>query len=543
MGQTLYYNGTIVTMEEKEPYAEAVLTEQGKILDVGSYEALKERVGKDTARADLQGNTMLPGFVDAHSHFTACAGHTMEVDLTGAGSFDEIVNRIQAYISERGIPEGQWVTAAGYDHNNLKEGNHPGRKVLDKAAPCNPLILKHQSGHMGVFNTMALNFLGVDNSTQAPQGGLIQAEEGSPTGYMEETAYLYFQSKVPIPSPEDFLKAFAQAQELYASFGITTVQEGMLTAQILPLYQKLMESGILKLDLIAYGDIRDKWKIMGEMRGHIKTSKNHIKIGGYKIFLDGSPQGRTAWMRAPYEQVPGFNQPEDYRGYAALSDEEVLDHILTAEREGMQLLAHCNGDAACQQYIDQLKVAYHLLEQEGQPGFHQGDIRPVMIHAQLAGRDQLKEMSSLGVIPSFFLAHVYYWGDVHIGNLGMERASRISPAASALKEKLIFTLHQDSPVIKPDMMETLWCAVNRRTRAGEVLGEDEQIPVWEALKAITINGAYQYFEEDKKGSLAAGKRADFVILDRNPLTAERDSLKDIQVRASIKADQVLWKEK
>lgn len=180
MAQTLYYNGTILTMEDRCPQVEAVLTEDGRILETGTWEKVKERAGDKARRLDLQGRVMMPGFIDSHSHFTACASHTMEVDLGGAGSFEDMITCIRQYIEDKKIPEGKWVTASGYDHNRLKEHSHPRRKVLDQAAPQNPLILKHQSGHMGVFNTMALNLLGVTGQTQAPQGGVIEMEAGFP---------------------------------------------------------------------------------------------------------------------------------------------------------------------------------------------------------------------------------------------------------------------------------------------------------------------------------------------------------------------------
>ena len=444
----------------------------------------------------------------------------------------------------RSIPgRGKWVTASGYDHNRLKEHSHPRRKVLDQAAPQNPLILKHQSGHMGVFNTMALNLLGVTGQTQAPQGGVIEMEGGLPTGYMEENAFLGFQGRIPMPSAEDFLTAYGRAQELYASYGITTVQEGLMASQLVPLYQMLLKSGLLKLDLISFMDIRDSDAARTAFESHIKNYKGHMKIGGYKMFLDGSPQGRTAWMRTPYlPETPDMEEKaqadafprtratkEDYCGYNTLEDSQVKENILKAELEDMQLLAHCNGDRAAEQYMDMLEAVYRELGSGNsrKPGFYRGDIRPVMIHAQLLGLDQLERVKRLEIIPSFFLAHVYHWGDIHVRNFGQERAGRISPAASALKEGICFTLHQDSPVIMPDMMETLWCAVNRRSREGKVLGPEERIPVRDALKAVTVNGAYQYFEENEKGTVTPGKKGGFVVLEQNPLETGADENDEI----------------
>ncbi|MCC8085816.1 MAG: amidohydrolase family protein, partial [Clostridium sp.] len=275
MGQILYYNGTILTMEDQKPCVEAVLTENGRITDAGTYKDLLERAGSQVRKGDLQGNVMVPGFIDPHSHFTACASNTMEVNLDGAENFDTIISRIQDFIRQRKIPEGQWVQASGYDHNCLKEHTHPRRMVLDQAAPRNPLIMKHQSGHMGVLNTMALNQLGITPDTVCPQGGVIEIKDKTITGYMEEAAFLKYQNQVPMPDKEEFLQAYSRAQELYASHGITTVQEGLLSQRLLPLYGLLAGSGLLKLDLVAYGDIRDSKTVTEQLNDNIRIYKNH----------------------------------------------------------------------------------------------------------------------------------------------------------------------------------------------------------------------------------------------------------------------------
>ena len=443
---------------------------------------------------------------------------------------------IREFIEREQIPAGQWVRASGYDHNRLREGRHPDRTVLDQAAPEHLLMVSHQSGHMGAFNTRALKALGVDGHTEPPQGGMIAVEDGEPTGYMEENAFLQYIQKAPMPSPEAFLEAYRKAQKLYASYGITTVQEGMMSAPLGPLYQLLLHSGILELDLVAYVDMEAGDELKRQFADHIGTYKDHMKIGGYKMFLDGSPQGRTAWLREPYLPAEGAAAPAKDCGYPTLTDAAVKSNILQAERDQMQLLAHCNGDAACEQYLREYAAALAEL-----PDHTPGDIRPVMIHAQLLGLDQLERVKALGIIPSFFLAHVYHWGGIHLKNLGQKRAERISPAHSALEHGIRFTLHQDAPVIRPDMMETVWCAVNRLTRNGVLLGAKERISVEDALRAVTINGAYQYFEEDKKGSIAPGKLADFVILERNPLEADPMDLRTIRVMATIKEGKCIYR--
>ena len=217
-------------------------------------------------------------------------------------------------------------------------------------------------------------------------------------------------------------------------------------------------------------------------------------------------------------------------------DEELKQYLELALKDNMQILVHCNGDAACQQYIDQFELA----KQETQSS---NDIRPVIVHAQLLDRDQLDNVKKLGMIPSFFVAHVYHWGDIHIKNYGMERASRISLAKSAQDKGIIYTFHQDSPVIEPNMLETIWCAVNRITKNGVLLGDDERISPLDALKAVTKNAAYQYFEEDIKGTLKEGKLADLVILDKNILKVDPMKINDIQVVETIKEGETIFKKR
>lgn len=534
MSRTIYYNGKILTMNDKEEYADAVVTENGRITGIAAARRVSASADSaggfcadgDTAYVDLKGAAMLPAFLDSHSHFSGYAMVQLQVPLEEAVSFDEIAEKIRTFISTQHVPSGAWVIGKGYDHNQLSEHMHPTAAVLDQAAPDNPVIIQHQSGHMGVFNTPALRLLNVTAATPSPQGGRIAVENGTPTGYMEENAFIEYQQKVPMASPKDLMDAYVSVQKKYASYGITTIQEGMLVSQLVPLYQMLTQNNLLKLDVVGYADAGDAAAILSALAEHRRSYKNHFKLGGLKIFLDGSPQGRTAWMRTPYQDS------RDYCGYNTLTDEQVTDFVRLAAKEKLQLLAHCNGDAAAAQYLRACRQA----ETEG---LSLKELRPVLVHGQLLGPDQLPEVKRLGIIPSFFAAHVYHWGDVHIQNFGIGRASHISPAASALANGVPFTFHQDTPVIEPDMLETIWCSASRLTKGGVTLGA-EAIPVREALKAVTINAAYQYFEEQEKGSLEPGKRADFVILDKNPLAVPVRELKNIRVLRTIKDGEIIY---
>ena len=232
-------------------------------------------------------------------------------------------------------------------------------------------------------------------------------------------------------------------------------------------------------------------------------------------------------MTTPYEG------DDTYCGYPIHSDEKLREYIAVALDKKQQLLAHCNGDAAAEQYISQFEKE---LEARGEKDSN----RAVMVHAQLVRKDQLGRMKAIGMIPSFFVAHTYYWGDIHIKNFGAQRGSQISPVKDALEDGMKFTFHQDTPVVPPDMMRTVSCAVNRVSRTGQVIGENQRIPVLDALKAITSYAAYQYHEEQEKGTIAVGKYADFVVLDKNPLETDVKALADIQVLMTLKENEVVY---
>lgn len=522
--KTLIY-GRIITMSEPL-YADAVLVENGVIAAVGDKARLEKDYRPDQM-VDLRGGVMIPGFIDPHSHFTQTAYALLQAELGGASDTEELKQKLNHYIAQNDVRPGEWILARGYDHNLFKDKKNPTLKQLDALAPENPLVIQHSSGHMGLFNSAALKALGVTAGTQPPPGGKIELENGSLTGYMEENAFFEYLKKTPQPGPGKIKKALIGAQQKYASYGITTVQDGMAVPEMLPLYKTLIDENMLFVDLVAYFDISAFEAVKKDLPDTVLQYKNRFKSGGIKIFLDGSPQGRTAWMKTPYSGTA------DHYGTQTMRDEEVLFAMKAAAKNGVQLIAHCNGDAACEQFLSCLEKA-----QGEDPRLKK--LRPVMIHAQFITQDQVRRAAELGVVLSFFAAHVYHWGDVHIDHFGFERAKDISPAAWAEKYGAVFTMHQDSPVIEPDMIESLWCAVNRRTKSGRLLGEAQKTDMLSALRAVTVHAAYQYFEEDTKGSIEPGKAADFAVLSADPLETEPQKLRDIRVIKTIKNGRVIY---
>lgn len=511
----LYFNGTIYTMDENHPTAQAVAIEDDKIIEV-YQEVPTDWQGE---KVDLNQNVMFPGFIDGHSHFVGCANALSQCDLSQCYSFAEIEEAIKAFIQEHDVKAGEWVVANNYDHNFLAEKAHPDRIVLDRISTDIPILLVHVSNHMGVVNSAGLKKQNIHDDVADPQGGKYgRFADHSLSGYMEENAFIDFQKSIS-SFDLDVLKAnVAKAQDLYAKYGITTIQDGMVTKELYPLYQLLAHEKALKMDVVGYIDLENSRELyVNDPQKH--QYYNHFRLGGYKIFLDGSPQGRTAWMKEPYTNSNDC-------AYPVHSDEHLYELVHRALEDQAQLLAHCNGDAAAKQYVDTFEKVSHddNVEQT---------YRPVMIHAQFVGNEELKRMNAIDMIPSFFVAHTYYWGDIHIENLGYPRASRMSPVKDAINAHLVYTFHQDTPVLAPDMMKTIACAVKRVTKNGVALSQEQSVSVLEALKAITINAAYQYHEEDRKGSIEKGKQANFTILEKDPFKVDVDELETIQVTETI----------
>lgn len=541
--QKLFFNGDIITMENEWDQPEAVLVEDQKILAVGDYQTLAQQAAESCEKIDLDGKTLMPSFIDGHGHIVmASVQYGTKVDLEGTKNFDEIVERLNDFIEEHHIPDGQPIAGYAYDNNFLDEKAHPGKEVLDRASTTHPIVIAHTSGHVGCANSLALSRAGIDASTPDPQGGHIDRYPDStePTGYLEEAAIMMANAanEPPVTNPEQLL---VEVQNLYASNGVTTAQDGATASEVLALLKQAGEHDNLKIDIVAYpmpmelsGEMSQAddglQALMDSNADIVGSYKNHLKIGGYKILLDGSPQGRTAWMSEPYADS------EDYCGYPWLRDEQVHEYIKRALDDNQQLLTHCNGDAASQQLLD---IYEEELAASDNP--NKNNLRPVMIHCQTVRDDQLDRMQKIGMLPSIFVAHTYYWGDVHLKNFGPIRGSRVSPVKSALDRGLIYNLHTDTPVRLPLMLHSVWSAVNRESVAGTIVGPEQCVGVYDALKGITINAAYAYFEEDSKGSIKEGKRADLVILDKNPLKVDKHDIKDIRVLETFKDGESVFK--
>ncbi len=522
--QVVYKNAKILTLNKTDTVAEAVAVQDGKILKVGSGRQIDAYVGPSTQVIDLGGKTMIPGIYDAHSHFTMMGTWALfdanlnSPPLGPVQNMDQLIGLLKAQQAK--IKPDQWISGVGYDDTLIAEKRHPTRSDLDKVSATQPIVITHVSGHFSAANSAALALAGITAATPDPKGGVIRKDaSGEPNGVLEETAAQLVTSFKPALTAEQLDEGIKFAGKHYASQGVTTANEGAATAGNIGSMEKAAQNGTLPIRVVA-------WPMLETMDAadKVKLTSGKVKIGGIKDFADGSIQGYTGYLSHPYH-VP-FNGDADYKGFPRYDREVLAARILKVHKAGRQTLVHGNGDQA----IDDILYGFRKAQEQ----FPRTDARPVVIHSQMEREDQLDEMKRLGAIPSFFSLHTYYWGDRHRDIfMGPERAARMSPAKSAKDRGLVFTIHADTPVVPMEPMRLVWSAVNRISTSGQVIGAAQRISPSDALRATTINAAYQNFEEKERGSIEEGKWADLVVLSANPTEVDPMAIKDIKVLKTI----------
>lgn len=536
---TVYYNGDIITMVGDFPnYVEALVEKEGEIIFTGSSVEAMKIAGKDHNEINLEGKTLMPGFIDGHCHFSNFGGQAIGAQLLA--SPDANVDDIEMLISvlkEWNTSENRaisgWIFGTGFDDSILKEKRFPTKHDLDKVSTEFPIMITHISGHFAVVNSKGLEELGIDANSPNPEGGIIRREKNSsePNGVLEELAAIPYMLQALLPkSNESLIRLFEAGQEMALSYGYTTAQEGR-AMQNHEMLAHMAENDKYKIDVVSYIDYMFVDKYM-DSKWNSNEYTNKYRIGGMKVTLDGSPQGRTAWRTEPY-LIPPDGMPDDYSGYPAIPNDSVLSSVFEKGfKNNWQILTHTNGDAAVDQLIRTMKP---LKEKYGNDGR-----RDVIIHGQYIREDQLNEAKEMKMIASLFPLHTFYWGDWHTQLIGDSLVQKISPVKTALNKGIDVTIHSDAPVALPNLMRVVWTAVSRTSRSGKIIGMSERLTTYEALKAITIWSAYQHYEENRKGSLERGKLADLVILDKNPLKVNIEEIKDIQVLKTIKEGQIVF---
>ena len=523
---TIFSGGAIVTMDPAQPRAAAVAVQGGKIAAAGTLDDVMALRGDATRVVELGDRALLPGFIDTHGHFLAVGRGLDSLSLHpppvgDVTDIDGIVRKIGAWIAERNIPPGGLVPGIGYDDSLLAEGRHPNRDDLDRASTGHRIVLTHVSGHLRAANSAALADAGITAGTPDPPGGHIRRRAGSrePDGVLEETAGRLVSAGPFGGGAEDTDALARRAIDVYLAYGTTTIQDGGTQAETLEALRAAAAREPFNADVAAFRAVRATGDAADA--AHEPDYRGGFRAAGVKLLLDGSPQGRTAWLTEPYTEGPP-GAAADYRAYPVLEPELYRAAAAGLVRRGVPIIVHANGDAAIDLMLDGVDEA--VAGMDALP-----DHRSVVIHAQLMRADQLDRAAALGAVPSFFAAHSFFWGDWHLRSFGEARGSNVSPARWAIERGVHFTIHNDAPVVPPDIMRLVSIAVNRRTRSGRVLGPAQRLTVEEALHAVTLGAAYQYFEEDTKGSITPGKQADLVILERDPLAADPAGLEHIRV--------------
>jgi predicted amidohydrolase YtcJ len=508
--------------------ATALVIEDDRIVAVGSDEEVQRWLPDADVELDLDGRTVVPGFIEAHGHFPGAGLVAVAADLNSPpiGTITTIAEALKALKQVDGAQPGDgWLIGFGYDDTMLEEMRHFTSADLDAVSTSRPILAMHISAHMAVVNSLALERFGITAETPDPPGGEIRKdpETGQPTGLLLETASRPVQLEALNMPPLQQVAVVRSAAALYAAQGFTTVQNGLATLAQIKGMSAGSRLGLIPQRLVVWPKDELGLEVAEGRLDLGQYASDRVHVGATKFVGDGSIQGYTGFLSKPYYR-PG-EHPPDYRGYPNVDADTLKAHVKAIHCSGRQVAVHENGDAGIDLFLDAWEAALEACPAE--------DARPILVHAQMSRPDQLERMKKLGVTPSFFSAHVYYWGDRHRDIfLGPERAARISPAASAVALELPFTTHLDTPIVPIDSMLQLWTPVARETSSGQALGPEERVSVEQALRAMTSDAAWQLRLEKLVGSIEPGKQADLVILSANPLEYG-DDLRSIEVERTL----------
>ncbi len=526
----VFIGGEVLTMDPDSKIAEAVSVRDGVIDQVGSTVEILALVTEDTDVVDLSGRTLVPGFVDAHGHFPGSGQTAFTVDLNSppigdTESIPELLDKLRAFGEKR---TDAWLIGSNYDDTLLAEKRHPTRDDLDLVSATRPIAVVHVSGHLMVVNSAALAELHIDETTPDPEGGhivrdLSSADQRRPNGILEETATHHARDKTLDLSVSDAWQMTKLATAEYLQYGVTTASAGGMPTAIASLLGPMSNYNQmpLRVALFPFFDEVGAGLLAGEITLDDFAS-GRVRVPRVKIIADGSIQGFTGYLSQPYHR--SHKGDADYRGYPAVPRDALFEQVAGLYRQRIQVAIHGNGDASIEDALDAIEAAAAK--------YPWPEARPLIIHAQMTRKDQIARMAALGVTPSFFSAHTFFWGDRHAGIfMGPERAANMSPAKWAQEAGVRFSSHMDTPVTPMRPLQAVWSPVERKTKTGVVLGPDQRIDRMTALRAVTIDAAWQVFMDDQVGSIEPGKLADLVVLSGSPLTAPdlRDLLVDMTV--------------
>jgi len=534
-------NGKVITVDAKDTVVEAVAVWNGIIIRTGNNGDIEPLIGEETRTIDLAGRTMVPGFIDSHTHNVYIGEFLFNFKLLNmATELNPTIVDAQQRIRERvkEIPKGDWIGGRNLDPNSLREGRWPTREELDACAPENPLILTIRGGHACVVNSRALELAGITRDTPNPEGGIIEKDPvaGEPTGVLRDVPLM--KKVVPQASLEDLKDGLAAASEQYVKTGVTSTCDAgaMDKPDSYRAYQEAVAEGRLKTR--TYLMIHEEFYRKNDLGLRTGFGNNRLRLGAVKLLIDGSIQCFTCAFYEPYVT-------KETRGLEGLryTQQHLNEIVAEAHRIGYQVAIHAQGDYG-------ITVAVNAIE-NAMEKYPRPDPRHRIEHTLCPTMEDLKRMKTLGIIANFYLFHPWFWGDLHISNfIGRERANRMVPVKTAMEMGIVSCAHSDCPVCTPNdpvwpsnPLWGMWCAVNRKTRSGVDIGPQEKLAPMEALRVYTINGAYSSFEENIKGSIEPGKLADMVVLSASPLEVDPWEIRNITVERTIIGGEIVYENK
>jgi hypothetical protein len=518
-------NGNLLTMNSNQPTASAMAIKEGKIIEVGDLAAVKNAAGKSYEYVDLEGKTVVPGFIESHDHIVQYGATMTFLNITPfiCPTLKEALHKLK----QQGKPDGDgWIYAWAADPTLYKEKRAPSRRELDELFPDMPVFVFHMSGHGAYVNSKALEVAGVTKDTPNPTGGEFgKNENGELTGYLKGMPAWLKVGKLPPMNVETIMNS----ANLHASHGFTSTTElAIMNSNMLNLLEEATSNP--EFSVRVFGGMFITMPGLEEVAPQIRNYETDLfKVRYIKTWTDGSTQGGTGYFSEPFYKLNA-----DTKKGARGTQEDFNRQVTQMLQLGFAPGIHANGDAAMDLALNAIEFAR---KKTGRT-----DIRPHLIHCQYVRQDQfdrIKKMDNIGM--TFMTPHVHFWGDMHRDLLiGPERASKISSLNSAIERDIPFAIHNDPPVTPPNALHSMWVAVNRLTSSGEVLGLEERITAEQALLAYTREAAIVLGIEDQVGTLEPGKYADFVVLSENPLEVAPMKIKDIRVEATVMNGQITY---
>jgi predicted amidohydrolase YtcJ len=508
--------GRVLTQDQGRPTAEAFAVKDGRFVAVGSTEDVRSLAGPDTEISDVGGMTVVPGFIDAHSHPSGAGLNALKNVNTNLGA----ISRIRAALSERAAetPAGEWIIGYMYDDTKQEEGRPLNKWDLDEVSTQHPIVVGHRGGHTGVYNSKAFELAGVTAETPDPFGGHFFREDGQLTGKVAERARAVFSGLIPSGStPEERAQGVAVICREMNAAGLTSVHQTGTSSADYRAYQDAYASGDLTLRMYAMAR-GGTFPALNQAGIRTGFGDAMLKVGSVKYAADGSASERTMAMSTPYA-----GRPDDF-GILTMTQEEIHEVVEEAHRSGWQVAIHANGDVT----IDMVLNAYERVQAQ----WPRPDARHRIEHCSLVNPGILRRIADGGFIPAPFYTYAHYHGEKWI-EYGEDKMEWMFAHRSFLDYGIPVAPASDHSPGPYEPLMAIQSMVTRKDFAGRVWGPSQRVTVDDALKICTVNGAYASFEEDEKGSISAGKLADFVVLAEDPHDVDPDRIKEIQVVRTV----------